>query len=96
MRRAARQDGNHGIIVGYFERFGCSVANTHMVGNGFPDIVVGLNQKSALVEIKDPAKPKSKRVLTGDEKKFQDGWKGNYFIVEDLEDVIALVKALER
>ena len=96
MRRAARQDGNHGVIVGYFEKFGCSVWNTHQIGNGFPDIAVGKNSKTVLVEIKDSAQPASKRKLTGDESKFHKEWKGGVYVVFDLSDVIALVKGLEK
>ena len=95
MRRAARQDGNHGIIVGYFEKFGCSVLNIHQLKE-CGDVVVAKNKKTAIVEIKDPSRPTSKRKLTVGESKFAKGWQGIYMVVEDLEDVIALVKALER
>lgn len=91
MRRAARQDGNHQEIVGYFRKFGCSVWNTHQLGRGFPDIIVGKCHKNALVEIKD-----KDGSLTKDEQKFHSEWLGGVFVVYDLEDVIALVKALEK
>ena len=96
MRRAAKVDSNQTEIVNAFRKFGCSVLPLHTVGGGCPDICVGLNRKSVLVEIKDGRKIKSARALTKDEEKFHSEWKGSLFIVESLEDVINLVKALER
>jgi len=68
----------------------------HTVGHGCPDIAVGKNKKTVLVEIKDGNKVKSAKELTKDEQKFHDEWKGSLFIVENLGDVIALVNGLER
>ncbi len=96
MRRAAKTDSNHQEIVAAFRKFGCSVLHLASVGGGCPDICIGLNHKSALVEIKDGKKPPSARALTKDEQKFHEEWKGSLFIVEDLEDVINLVRGLER
>lgn len=95
-RRAAKVDRNQVEIVDAFRKFGCSVLHLHQIGQGCPDICVGKNKKSVLVEIKDGNKPKSCRELTKDEQKFHDEWLGSLFIVENLGDVIALVKALEK
>jgi Holliday junction resolvase len=96
VRRAAKTDANHKEIVSAFERFGCSVLQLHSVGNGCPDICVGKNRKSVLVEIKDGRKAPSDRELTRDQQKFHSRWLGSLFVVEDLEDVINLVRGLER
>lgn len=58
-----------------------------MVGDGFPDIVVGRYRQNVLVEIKDGEKPPSKRALTPDEIEFRDGWLGWYEVVESEFDV---------
>ena len=94
--RAARVDKNQKEIVEAFRKFGCSVLMLHTVGHGCPDIAVGKNKKTVLVEIKDGNKVKSAKELTKDEQKFHDEWKGSLFIVENLGDVIALVNGLER
>lgn len=96
MRRAAKVDSNQTEIVSAFRKFGCSVLCLHTVGQGCPDLAVGKNKKTVLIEVKDGAKVKSGRALTKDEQKFHDEWKGSLFVVESLSDVIALVKALER
>ena len=96
MRRAAKIDGNQPEIVKAFRKFGCSVLLLHMVGGGCPDIAVGKNKKTVLVEIKDPNKVLSKRELTKEEAKFHSEWLGSLLVVESLEDVINVVRALER
>jgi len=96
MRRAAKVDRNHGEIVEAFRKLGCSVLPLHTVGGGCPDIAVGKNRKTVLVEIKDGTKPPSARALTKDEEKFHGDWQGSLFVVESISDAIALVKGLER
>lgn len=96
MRRAAKTDANHQEIVAAFRKLGCSVLPLHVVGGGCPDLAVGKNKKTILVEVKDGNKPPSARTLTKDEQKFHAEWLGSLTVVQDLSDVIALVKALER
>lgn len=96
MRRAAKIDANHTEIVSAFRKFGCSVLSLHTVGGGCPDLAVGKCRKTVLVEVKDGNKPPSARSLTKDERKFHDEWLGSLFVVENLSDVIALVKGLEK
>lgn len=91
MRRAARVDSNQVHIVKAFRDLGCSVAITSSLGDGFPDAVVGLMGQNVLVEIKDGAKPPSARKLTPDEAKFASSWRGEYKVIESIEDATNLV-----
>jgi len=94
MRRAAKVDDNQSEIVALFRKLGCSVKVTSSLGQGFPDLVVGiLGCINLMVEVKDGEKPPSKRKLTDDEQKFKDEWKGQYDVVETPADVYALVSA---
>jgi hypothetical protein len=95
VRRAAKVDANHAEIVGYFRKFGCSVLNISQLKN-CGDLVVAKCQKTVIVEVKDGSKPPSARKLTKGEGEFSNAWQGIYAVVEDLSDVIALVKALEK
>lgn len=88
-------DGNSAEIIAAFRKFGCSVLPMHTLKNAC-DCAIGLNNKTVLVEIKDGSKPPSGRQLTKGERKFHEQWKGGVHIIEDLGDVIALVRALER
>lgn len=95
-RRAAKIDANQGDIVQAFRALGCSVAITSAVGDGFPDLVVGINGLNVLVEIKDGARPPSERKLTPAQVVFHDGWRGQVVVVISVDQAIALVAAVRR
>ena len=82
-----KADGNQREIVCMFRKCGYSVAHTHMVGKGFPDIVVGKHGINYLVEIKNGALPPNKRKLTDDEKNWHDHWLGQVAVIESIDDV---------
>ncbi len=77
MRLKARTDYNQKLIVEQLRKLGVSVAITSMMGKGFPDLVLGYQNRNFLVELKDGAKPKSQKGLTMDEPKFFTTWKGS-------------------
>lgn len=89
--RACRTDSNQTEIVKALRKIGCTVTPTHMVGDGFPDLVVGRNGVNHLLEIKDGAKVPSKRELTKDEKKFHIEWRGTVNIVYSVDDALRVV-----
>ena len=91
MRRAARVDSNQKEIVQALRKAGASVAHTHTIGQGFPDIVVGHRGKNLLLEIKDGSLTPSRRKLTEDEYEFHEAWRGQINIVESVEDALGLL-----
>lgn len=93
MRRAAKVDRNQKEIVTQLRRFGASVYPTHMVGRGFPDIVVGYRGINYLFEIKDNLQPPSKQRLTPDELAFFEMWKGSIYKVTTIDECIKLMTA---
>jgi len=46
-------DRNHRAIADAMTAAGCTVVSLHMVGKGCPDLMVGVNGSTWLVEIKD-------------------------------------------
>lgn len=92
MRRAARTDDNQTEIVEALRAIGASVRVTSMIGQGFPDLVVGIFGKNHLLEIKDGKKPKSAQGLTADEAIFINEWKGKVKVVSTVEEAIAALK----
>lgn len=96
MRRTFRIDANQPEIVAALRKGGASVAHTHMVGNGFPDLVVSTRARTVLVEIKDGSLPPSKRQLTEDQKEFHAAWKGEIWLIESIDDVKAILEAMRR
>lgn len=88
-----RTDRNHAEIINSLRKIpGISVFSTHAIGKGFPDIVVGYKQKNYLFEIKDELKSPSQKKLTLSEIEFQLKWKGQYDIVENLSQILTIIK----
>ena len=91
MRLKARTDYNQKLIVEQLRKLGVSVAVTSMLGKGFPDLVLGYQNKNFLVELKDGAKPKSQKGLTIDEAKFFTAWKGQVDKCENLDEICKII-----
>ena len=91
-----RIDTNQPEIIKCFEKLGMSVAATSDLGDGFPDIVVAFGKVTVLVEIKDGAKPPSKRKLTTDEQVFKNRWQGWYEIVESTPQAVKLAQKIRK
>lgn len=90
---ARRTDANHADIVKAFRDLGCSVFDTSRVAGGFPDILVGKNGITVLVEIKADGKKK----FTPAQDMFMLNWKGSAVSrIQDLEGVITLVNMLNK
>lgn len=91
--RNGRRDGNHAEIVKALRKIpGVSVADTADLGDGFPDIAVGMAGKTYLFEIKNGELPPSKRKLTEAETKFFDGWTGHAAVVCSLDEALELLQ----
>ena len=69
-------DENHTAVVAIFRAYQCSVVSTAGVGDGFPDLVVGFQGVTHLIEIKDGEKTASRRKLTDDEREWHEAWLG--------------------
>lgn len=89
MRYAAAVDANQPEIVKAFRRLGCKVAHTHMVGKGFPDLVVSHWNVPYLIEVKASAKS----AKTDPQIEFHEEWPVH--IVRSTDDVASLVSAWE-
>ena len=91
MRRAARVDSNQTEVVAALRKIGASVTPIHTVGNGCPDLAVGFRGRTVLFEVKDPKQPPNKRRLTDDEAIWFGNWKGEAYVVETIEQAIAIL-----
>ena len=92
--RAARIDSNQVEIVAALRDIGCTVQSLASVGHGCPDILVGRNGRNYLMEIKDGSKPPSARALTTQEIIWLTGWKGQAFVINNVEEALAAVGAV--
>jgi len=82
VRTAAKTDENQTEIVEVARSLHASVALTHQLGKGFPDLVVGLlGTVNLLWEIKTEQGELNER-----EKRFHTGWRGQIKVVRSAEE----------
>lgn len=85
MTYAKRADSTQAEIVSTLRQLGHSVAHTHMVGRGFPDIVSGKRGRTHLIECKSGPKA----TYTDDQIRFMREWKGAPIVrLDSVEDAI--------
>lgn len=92
MRKAARVDANHTQVVMALQTAGATVQSLAAVGQGVPDLLVGFQGKTILMEIKDGQKPPSARRLTEQQLKWHGAWRGGPVAIVDGVD--AALRAL--
>jgi len=81
--RAARIDANHEQVVSALRAAGASVQSLAGVGKGVPDLLVGFQGKTLLMEVKDGKKTPSERRLTEDQVRWHGAWRGGPLAVVD-------------
>ena len=81
--RAARIDANHEQVVSALRAAGASVQSLANVGNGVPDLLVGFQGKTLLMEVKDGRKTPSERRLTDDQIRWHGAWNGGPLAIVD-------------
>jgi len=92
MTYAKKVDLNHTEIVKTFRDLGATVFDASGIGRGFPDIVLGYNNITCLVEIKSGEKKK----FTEAQLKFMSEWKGSSVVrINDVGGAIRLIKLLD-
>lgn len=89
MRRAARTDANHRIIVESLRQVGASVQDLAKVGQGCPDILVGYRGRNYLMEIK-AGKGKATHV----QDVWHLTWQGQVVIVRTADEALHVIGAI--
>ena len=93
--RAARTDANHEEVVKALREAGATVQSLASVGKGVPDLLVGFKSQTMLMEVKDSAKPPSKRRLTEDQLRWHGSWRGGPLaIVDSPESALSMLRLL--
>ena len=92
MTYAKRVDVNHQEVVKMLRSLGATVFDASRMGQGFPDLVVGYNGQTVLVEIKSGEAKK----FTQAQLKFMADWKGSSVTrINDTDGAIRLIKILD-
>jgi Holliday junction resolvase len=89
VRRAARVDRNQSEIIAALRNAGATVQSLAAVGFGCPDLLVGFQGATLLMEVKDGSKPPSARALTPDQIEWHLLWRGRpVAVVNGPEDAL--------
>lgn len=89
MRRAAKVDDNQKQIVSELRQLGASVAVTSAVGKGFPDLIVGFQGVTYLVEVKQKGAEKR---LSKEQIDFHESWRGSsVLIITSTDDFLNII-----
>jgi hypothetical protein len=94
-RYAARVDDNQAEVVAALRKAGATVQSLAEVGRGCADLLVGYQNKTALIEVKDGAKPPSARQLTPAQLKWHAEWRGGTLcVVDNIEAALRVLKVM--
>ena len=96
MRRAAKIDANQTQVVLALQAAGATVQSLAAVGQGVPDLLVGFQGKTLLMEVKDGQKPPSARRLTEDQLKWHGAWRrGPLAVVDGVDAALRVLGVLK-
>jgi hypothetical protein len=91
----SKKDDNHKEIDDLFNKLGWSTLDISSLKN-CADIVCAKGNREINItivgEIKDGSKPPSQRKLRKGEQEFRDRWRGYWFKIESLHDVLEIDK----
>ena len=85
--RAAKTDTNQREIVSALRGMGATVIDTSRMGQGYPDLTVGFQQRTFLIEVKS-----DKGKLTPQQTRFMNRWNGRpVAVVRDVVEAYAVL-----
>lgn len=91
MRRAARIDVPQPDIVQAIRDIGGEVTHLHALGRGVADLLVSYRQRWLVLEVKDGAKPPSKRRLTPDEVRWIGKQHAPVYVVTSAAEAVGIL-----
>ena len=83
-----KTDNNQQDIIDNLRSVGATVQDLSAVGNGCPDIMVGIFGKTFLMEIKNP---ETRNNLTTDQIIWHDKWKGHKSVVRTVDEALTVI-----
>lgn len=86
-----RVDTNHAEIVQALRRAGAAVQSLADVGQGVPDLLVGLRGENFLLEVKQPGRRGELRV---NQVEWHNAWRGQCAVVRTVDEALQAVGLL--
>ena len=92
----ARQvDANQVAVVAALRAAGAPVQHLLEVGQGVPDLLVGIGGSNYLIEVKDGRKPASAQALTPDQVAWHRQWRGQVMVITTANDAFRWASSLK-
>lgn len=93
MRRRARTDAGQSAIAAALRAIGASVQSLAEVGDGCPDLLVGLAGRNVLLEVKEPLGPdggtsRNGQRLTPRQVEWHVSWRGRVVVVRTIREAL--------
>ena len=90
---ARRTDDNQREIVAALRAIGATVQDLSAVGKGCPDLLVGMQGRNLLLEVKKPPGPRGGQAgkLTEDQVSWHGSWRGQVAIVSGVSSAVQAV-----
>lgn len=88
------KDANHDEVVAGLRSLGYHVADTHHVGGGFPDVIVGVVGIPFvwMFEIKNPNTAYGRSGLNKVQQRFLAGWDGGLHVIYSRDDAAKIIE----
>lgn len=93
---AKQVDANQTAVVAALRAAGATVQHLHAVGQGCPDLLIGINGRNFLVEVKDGAKPPSAQRLNPDQEAWHREWRGQVTVLTSARQAFDFARELMR
>ena len=91
-----RKDANHNEIVDAMTKVGAYVIDMSHVGKGFPDLIVGFQSKTILMEIKNRKTSYGRKGLNKNQLEWKEQWLGGpYCIVDSPEAALRMIGVIK-
>jgi hypothetical protein len=88
--RAAKVDACQSEIVAALRTAGCSVTSMARLGGGVPDLLIGVNGKTAILELKMPGEK-----LNPLQREWHAAWKGGTLaVVDSVESALRVARLM--
>jgi endogenous inhibitor of DNA gyrase (YacG/DUF329 family) len=95
MKYGAKKDANHHEVVKALQQAGAYVIDMSHVGKGFPDLIVGFQLKTILMEIKNPKTAYGRKGLNKNQLIWKEQWTGgNFYVVKSPEEALRVIGVL--
>ena len=96
MKYGVKKDANHNEVVDALKKAGAYVLDMSHVGRGFPDLIVGFQSETILMEIKNSKTSYGKKGLNKNQIKWKENWLGGvYCVVDSPEAALRMIGVLK-